>query len=351
MNIVDEDFVKDYIKDKYSYEKLISYFSRHNLIGEEIFPYLGEIGKGLIIHFGERYSYHPVMKNVFIKRIPFYFYKPNTNLLHIGDLNQYIMGILSEPSTFDKSDVWLERLYQTLEKMFYHYKLDLATIFQYPIEQTGYVSQTELLFKWAHYLELAEKLNLPEKTPNHFIIAYNHALEKIGLAPIIYELEEIFNYEFIYRSGNIFELKGTIPCDEDGNPILKWIGVKINNPAKVWAKVGKRLKGHLFIEAQPTTVIWGLNCWGKHDDGSDAWYPLYVGPQLMQFDSTALRDIRNREKLSQKVVADAIGASVRTYQKWESGDTAPDSHHLLRLMNVLNIADTKEITKWVDIED
>jgi transcriptional regulator with XRE-family HTH domain len=91
-----------------------------------------------------------------------------------------------------------------------------------------------------------------------------------------------------------------------------------------------------------------MNCWGENHDGSDVWYALYMGPQLMQFDSEALKDIRNREKLTQQQVADAIGASVRTYQKWERGDTTPDSHHLLRLMNVLDIRDTKELTKVID---
>jgi len=235
--------------------------------------------------------------------------------------------------------------------MYYHYNLDLVTIFQYTIEQTGQVSQTEMLFNWAHYLELAEKLNIPDKAPNHFIVTYNHALEKVGLPPLIYELEEEFNYEYINRKGNIFELRGMIPCDEDGKPILRWIGVKIKNEKKVWAKLNKRLKGSLFVEATPTTVIWGMNCWGTHDDGSDAWYPLYVGPQLMEFDPQALRDIRARQKLSQRQVAEAIGASVRTYQKWESGHTTPDSHHLLRLMNVLDIRDTKELTTWIDIDE
>jgi DNA-binding XRE family transcriptional regulator len=235
--------------------------------------------------------------------------------------------------------------------MYYHHKLDLVTIFQYPIDQTGQVCQTELLFKWAHYLELAEKLNLPDKEPTHFIVAYNHALEKVGLTPLIYEINEHFNYEYISRKGNIFELRGMFPCDEDGQPILRWIGVKIKNAKRVWAKLDKRLKGSLFIEATPTTVIWGMNCWGTDDNGSDAWYPLYVGPQMMEFDSEALRDIRNRAKLSQRQVAEAIGSSVRTYQKWESGHTTPDSHHLLRLMNVIDITDTKELTKWIDIDE
>jgi DNA-binding XRE family transcriptional regulator len=348
IDVQQEDLLKEYVKDKQVYEKLSSYLSRHELIGEEVFPYLGEIANDFISYGGERFSYRPVTKEVFINRIPFYFYKPHKGNDNIGNLKQYIMGILRGDSETVDFDVQLERLYRTLEIMFYHHKIDLATIFEYPIQQSGLICQTDTLFKWAHFLELSEKLSLLEKTPKHLIVDYNFALEKLGLSPVIYELEEEFNYEFINRSGNIFELKGSIPCDENGYPILRWIGVKIKNAAKVWAKVDKRLKGTLYVEARPTTAIWGLNCWGTDDDGSDVWYPLYMGPQLMQFDSAALKDIRNREKLTQQQVADLIGASVRTYQKWESGDTTPDSHHLLRLMNALDIRDTKELTKVIN---
>jgi DNA-binding XRE family transcriptional regulator len=345
-----QDFLKQYIKDKSVYEKLLSYFSRHELIGEEIFPYLGEIGNDFISYGGERFSYRPVTKEVFINRIPFYFYKSDKDNDKIGNLNQYIMGILRDGSDMKDFDMRLEHLYATLEIMFYRYKIDLEIIFEYPIVQTGYISRTDVLFKWVHYLELAEHLNLMDKTPKHLIVDYNYALEKSGLEPVIYELEEQFDYQYINRTGNVFELKGTFPCDENGQPILRWIGVKINNAIKIWTKVDKRLKGTIHVEAQPKTSIWGLNCWGNDDDGSDVWYQLYIGPQLMQFDSQALKHIRNREKLTQQQVSDAIGASVRTYQKWESGNTTPDSHHLLRLMNVLDIRDTRELTVVAEFE-
>lgn len=143
-------------------------------------------------------------------------------------------------------------------------------------------------------------------------------------------------------------MQGTFPCDNSGQPILRWIGVKIKNAAKVWATVDRKLKGTLYVEAKADTAIWGLNCWGRDDDGGDAWYELYIAPMLMHFDYEALKAIRKREKLTQQQVADSIGAAVRTYQKWESGDTTPDCHYLLRLMNVLDIREPKEITKTIE---
>ncbi|ULO06260.1 helix-turn-helix transcriptional regulator [Paenibacillus sp. 19GGS1-52] len=351
MNIIDEDFIKQYVTDKYSYKKLISYLERHEIIGEEIFPYLGEGHKELIIHFGDRNSYCALPKEVFIKRIPFYFYKPKENSRDIGELSQYTMGIIREPSIFKDSEECLERLYISLEKLFYYYKLDLNTIFQYTIDQTGYVCQTQVFFDWFHYLELAEQLNLAEKTPECLIIDYNNALEKVGLEPVIFELGETFISEYIYRRGNVFELSGTFPCDTEGRPIIRWVGVKIKNATKIWAKVDKKQKGYLYVEVSPKTAIWGRNCWGKDSEGNDVWYPLYLGPQLMHFDSSALKYERSNAELSQKQVAEMIGISVRTYQKWESGETTPDSQNLLRLMNVLDITDTKYLTKWIDVEN
>jgi transcriptional regulator with XRE-family HTH domain len=43
----------------------------------------------------------------------------------------------------------------------------------------------------------------------------------------------------------------------------------------------------------------------------------------MEFDYEALENIIKRGHLTQQQVADAIGAALRTYQKWESGTTTP----------------------------
>lgn len=51
----------------------------------------------------------------------------------------------------------LEALYNTIERMHYHHKLDLKTIFNYPIDQTEYVSRKDFLIQWANYLDLAEE--------------------------------------------------------------------------------------------------------------------------------------------------------------------------------------------------
>ncbi|OME78747.1 hypothetical protein BK120_23750 [Paenibacillus sp. FSL A5-0031] len=340
-----EEHLKKYIGDPKIIEKLMSYCNRHESIGEEIFPYLGEKENDLY------FPNHILTKETFLRRIPFYFHRSQNNLDQLGELDHYVSGIFRESKYFEQSAEYIEQLFVTLEEMHYQHHLEVEQIFNYPINQTGLICQTEFLFQWSHYLKLIAPLHLHDKMPKHLITSYNDVLERSGLPPIIYPLEQHYNYDYISRDGQKFSVKGTFPCDDSGQPILRWIGIRIKNPVRVWANVNNRLKGELFIQTGPSTAIWGLNCWGEHEDGTDAWYPLQIGPQLMEFDNEELRRIRNREGYTQKEVADAIGSSVRSYQKWEAGETAPDSHNLLRLMNVLDIRDTKELTRFLDVDD
>ena len=66
----------------------------------------------------------------------------------------------------------------------------------------------------------------------------------------------------------------------------------------------------------------------------------------MSFDSDALRTFRKDSGMTQLELATAIGASVRTYQKWEKGETVPDGHNLLRLMNWLQIDSVQHLIKY-----
>jgi len=53
-------------------------------------------------------------------------------------------------------------------------------------------------------------------------------------------------------------------------------------------------------------------------------------------------------KYTQKDVAYAIGDTVRTYQKWENGETAPDGHYLLRLLNWLDFRDIQDVVRYTE---
>ena len=61
-------------------------------------------------------------------------------------------------------------------------------------------------------------------------------------------------------------------------------------------------------------------------------------------------EITEERHMTQAEVAEAIGTSVRTYQKWENGDTTPDGHNLLRIMNWLDIRDVQDLIEFDDLE-
>ncbi|MEK3901003.1 helix-turn-helix domain-containing protein [Paenibacillus sp. FSL R7-0179] len=339
-----EKYLTNYIDDFKIIKKIKSYFERHDNIGEEIFPYLGE--KEHSWYFPNRI----LSKESFLRRIPFYFHQRQDDLDHLGELEDYVRGVFQLKNGAQIPEN-IERLFLTLEHMYYHHHLELNQIFNYPIKQKGLVGETGFLFQWTHYLDLIEELDISDKLPTQFITAYNHTLEKSGLQPIIYPLFLYYENGFISREKQEFKVYGTFPCDEFGQPILRWIGIKIKNQIRVWAELNRTYTGEIHIEAGPRTGIWGLNCWNNSEDGTDYWYPLHIGPQLMEFDNEELKSIRIREGYTQKEVATAIGASIRSYQKWEAGETTPDSHNLLRLLNFLDIQDPYGLARYLDIED
>lgn len=345
---VEMDIIERYVDEQYfDREKLIKYLNMHSTVGNEIFSYCDK-GKG---HkdsshsnwLDDEHGYSPLPVSDFIRRVPFYFYVNDySDHHHVGDLGCLISGIKWEKETRPAS---LETLYQALEYMFYEKKLTLEDIFCYITDQTGYVSQTEMFLQWSHYLHLCDKLNCDNFLPDRFITSYNEALEKSGYPPIIYEIQEIGIGDVYWRRGTQIEFEGTFPCDRNGNPIMKWIGLRVRNVGQIRCSQERSKRGRLYIELRPNTTIQALNCYNDKDD-DDVWYQIYAGPQTMEFDYEILRHYRKGLKYTQQDVANAIGATVRTYQKWENGETTPDGHYLLRLMNWLDIRDVQAVVQY-----
>ena len=135
--------------------------------------------------------------------------------------------------------------------------------------------------------------------------------------------------------------------DENNNPIMKWIGLKITNVENIKCNCEKSKSGRLEIVITPKTVIHALNYYNYQDEEGDYWYQIYAGPQNMYFDYEILKEKRKKLGFTQKQVSDAVGTSVRTYQKWEVGDTIPDGYFLIRLLNWLDIPDIQNVVKYL----
>ena len=57
----------------------------------------------------------------------------------------------------------------------------------------------------------------------------------------------------------------------------------------------------------------------------------------MSFNYKVIKERRKKLGYTQQQVAEAVQTNVRTYQKWENGETTPDGYYLLRILNWLDI--------------
>jgi len=347
--ISDINIIGQYVDEKYFDKgKLISYLDMHSIVGNEIFSYCDKrVGRDSSTSYSnwldDKYGYKPLPATDFIRRIPFYFYVNDYSDDRVGELHSLISGVIRG----DKDEKALEKLYQSLEYMLYEKKLPLVDIFCFITDQTHHVGNAEMFFHWNHYLQLCDELGSSDYLPDCFIASYNEALEKKGLFPVIYEIDEIGIGEVSWRTGTQIEFEGTFPCDRGGHPIMKWIGLRVKNSKDITCSQDKSSRGRLFVELTPSTTIHALNCYNNKGD-EDCWYQIYAGPQTMEFDYEILKVSRKSLKYTQQDVADAIGATVRTYQKWENGETTPDGHYLLRLLNWLDIRDIQEVVRYTE---
>lgn len=346
-----KQFISKHVdSERYDVERLTKYLSMHDIVGAEVFHYCEKAKpngrRTLSTYFEDDEAFLPMSIETFIRRIPFLFYssKPNEKdeLSNYGD----ILNILN--SHFDlalENGDHYEPVFVELEHLYYDIHLPLEKIFSYWIDQSGNVG-TKLFRQWAHYVRLIESRATPDFFPERFITAYNYALEEAGLPAIIYEIQDTGFAEPFIRSGDEFQFEGRFPCDEDGKPIMKWIGLNVTDAISISCNCTKSETGRLTIVVKPTTIIKALNFYSDRNDDEDFWYQLYAGPLNMDFDYEALQYFRTKLGYTQQQVADAVGTSVRTYQKWEAGSTIPNGFFLLKLLNWLDIRDIQDVVKY-----
>lgn len=350
LNSKQEKMIEEFVNDTYyDVARLKKYLAMHSVVGNEVFGYcdrrhLDKDETTYASYLDDERGYSPLDVDSFIKRVPFYFYvAENVNQDNFCDLHHVIPIEGIKRTTVKPED--LEAFYNNLEFMFYDLKLSLVDIFNYGTRQSGF--GRNIFPQWCHYLHLCvENLGWNDYMPDRFITRYDEALEACGLDPIIYEIHEVGLGEAFWRNGNKLKFEGEFPCDKNGRPIMRWIGVKIENAESIFCDCEKSKMGNLTVIVTPKTVIEVLNFYNENDDNEDYWYRVYAGPMTMRFDHKALKYYRNRLNLTQQEVADAVGAAVRTYQKWENGTTTPDGHYLLRLMNWLDISSVQDIIEY-----
>lgn len=369
-------------------DKLVAYLQKHRTIKLEVFSYCSKVSKrsmgsrGYSVFLNES-TYSAVDRDTFMRRIPFYFFQVPFG----GDTRTGLSKVFPSDRKKTMTAEDYEAFYTDLEWMFYDLHLPLTTIYDYLgdqfttpslenkrgrfgsfltssiLEEHG-LSGREAFPMWRHYLHLCQELGWTDYTPQRFISAYNFALEASGLDPILYRPLKDYIITYYTRIDDTYVFRGNFPCDKNGVPIMRWTTVRVQNAASIEFSGEKSRCGELRILLGPKTRIHIREFYENEDDGTEIdrssvefieeplmWRQIYAGPQTMEFNHNALKQARIEHKLKQSDVAFAIGTSVRTYQKWESGETIPDGHNLLRLMNWLNISDTQELVIYDDYSD
>lgn len=372
-------YVDETLIDK---EKLIEYLEMHRTIKNEVFKKCAKrrektsfLDESYCILLNGSQGYNPVTRDTFIRRIPFYFYY---NIDGENDRPRAGLWRILSRNDEDTNPETLEAFYVDLEFMFYDLGIELKNIFNYAADQVipsrkkkenealslssvltkyvenkmletkGAIQQRDLFKMWRNYLRLCQRTGHFNYLPERFLGEYNTVLEKAGYKPIIYHPLSEYGVYF-FREGNQFTCRGNFPCDNEGRPVLKWTSIKIENAKDIYFSGVKSQVGTLTIDLLPTTNIylWGEeNYYDEEEEPDSEWHQIYAGPQNMEFNYSALKEIRHYRKLTQKEVADAIGANVRTYQKWENNESIPDGHYLLRIMNWLQIENVQYLITY-----
>ncbi|MDD3138857.1 MAG: helix-turn-helix transcriptional regulator [Lachnospiraceae bacterium] len=345
------DYIEKYVDDKYfDREKLMKYLSMHQMVGNEIFQYCD---KGTWKMNGKPYSkwldsdagYYPLYKDSFIDRIPFYFYHWDGELdKNCGTLNELFSECISLKDKSDPDE--LERLYQNLRYLFYERGISLYNIFNYTIEQTDQVN-SGLFPIWVDYLHLCDSLKHDKLMPERLITENNKCLIEAGKEPLIYNVLFDIRDGVFRRDKMVLKFDGVFPCNDEGHPIMEWIGIRTECENAIWCDCEKSKGGTLYVEILPETRVHALGVYDDDDEDNLNWYQVYTGPKRMEFDYESLKYYRKKMGLTQQQVANAIEANVRTYQKWENGETTPDGQNLIRLMNWLDIPDVQEVIKYL----
>lgn len=366
------DIIEKYVDPKYfDKERLIYYLNTHQIIDHKIFAfvdnkiegneYLAKLGNiypnyhnnlnSRIIKNGKETSlFRQISREKFIKRIPFYFYVKDFEVNEeINKLkgreksiftNEYMFGDLLDIDPYNPhmTDKETEEWWLMLEMMFYDFKIPLPYIFSY--------KKGKDFALWTDYLQLCKQFDYQNYLPRNFTFHYNVLLEKAGKPAIIYnpDYDPYQSTNYVKTSRKIVYY-GTFPLDDAGEPIMEWIGLNIKNAKKIYATTEEYYDElpsitesrkrefefcYLVVEFTNQTSIF------QHYPNGE-WYCDYQGPGLLTIDNEAIKYHRKYNNLTQKEVADIIEVSLRTYQKWEAGQTIPDGNSIIRLLQLFNI--------------
>lgn len=378
------EIIREYVPEQYfDQERLIQYLRLHEIVGVEVFGY---VAKDLYEDMPEKNfrtvlpflftndrdgEFIPETVETFVKRIPFNFYHSGEDRYTQEDGKEvivwkpvditeltYAVGTNPMSTMLDHKQkiLTLEDAYSKLEYLFYEKGFTLEQIFEYPNSIT-WTSANDMYGDWFDYIDMCLNLGWDDLMPSHFYYKYNLAREALKIEPIIFPIMEYdceawardrSQVQFFKRNGNKLEFFGMFPCDDNNEPVLRWIAIDIRDAESVVCTNKNELECFMTVTLTPKTVI-HAQVTERDDIGNELpdvepeWIQIYAGPQTMSFNYKILKEHRTNLGYTQQEVADAVQANIRTYQKWENGETKPDGYYLLRILNWLDIPNLNDV--------
>ena len=379
LTINQEEMIKKYVDPYYfDVERLIQYLSIHSMVGPEVFsavlrrmPRTSMMQRNRRAHymFEEGFGFKAITTESFVRRAPFFFYIADPERNGFGDLSslldayfeyylhEYGNAEMSRSRNLGEQVDW-EPLYDKLERMFYDFKIDLVDIMTYISSQTSNSRRYDLFEKWYRYLDLAYYNNLLEDVkPVNLLYSLNVLLERLGQEPILYRSGSIGYNEYFLRKGNSIQIAGEFPVNPETNEVeMRWVLVWVEGHAGITTLVDNRRSRYdssLYVTIEikldkktriylPTADMGFIDLYDCKVEDNE-WEPIYIGPQAMIYDDTAIKRLREERKMTQKEVAEIIDVKLRTYQNWETGQSKPDTLDLIKLMNLFDIYNVQEL--------
>jgi len=88
-------------------------------------------------------------------------------------------------------------------------------------------------------------------------------------------------------------------------------------------------------------------------DGSiiPVWHDIYRGINRIEYDYKLISYYREKMRISQKDMSNDLNINLRTFQRFEAGETKPDAFDFIRIMKYLRIEDYEVFIKKDFIAD
>lgn len=315
--------------------------------------------------------YKPIPRDVFISRLPIYFYdlKDNSSMLMTEYFADYVYDYIitdeegreymyEGEETF-KPEYNLEPAYKLLDKIISVFEVPVDKVFNYLKEYFGENFGYLKVSQWVNYFELLDEPNENNVFPKNFYFAINTEMEKHGQTPrlvTIYTHPNKAKFDPAEKKLT-FTISGYFPLDEEGKLRIDWVGVwfeeivrydMIEDDSVVEEDDDGQFfymhnfygTGHITIEIEVNekSRVFALYK-RKGDDGQfhKYWEQIYAGTTHSKFSFKPIIKERERLKLSQKEVAEKADINLRSYQRMEAGESIPDALGLIALMNLLDI--------------